>query len=113
MNFANNASKMISVKQVWIRFPPGFNKFDDFYKSLGHDIPQLCRYDGGVGIEQIYCIGKDTEIEKICKNYKITLFTTCDFMTEESKFNNKYQILPNSNWRDKTVQPYKLEKFRE
>jgi len=113
MNFTNNAIKMISVKQLWVRFPKGFNKFDHFYKSLGENIPQLCSYDGGVGIEQIYCVEKNTDIEKICKNYEIVQFSTCNFMTEESKFNNKYQIVNNYNWRDKTAQPYKLIKIIE
>ena len=104
------SKSMMIVKQLWVRFPYGFNKYDEFYKSLGDNIPQFSEYEG-TGIQKSYCIRKEIDVKDICKKYRITEFSTIDFLTDESKFNNQHKIYTcYKTIKERDDQPYILEK---
>ena len=68
------------------------NKIEDFYKSLGNNLPKPSDLDGGYGIEIIYCISSDLNYEQICKDFGITTYSSTEFLTDENKFNNKHIV---------------------
>lgn len=109
----NQASLSLTVKQLWVRFPSGFDKYDEFYKCLGNDIPKYCIYDGGRGVQHSYCVSKYLNVSEVCKDFGIEDYKTVEFLIEEDNFNNKYEIHTNyATWGVKDSQPYTLVKSR-
>lgn len=94
---------MISVKQLWVRFPKGFTKYNEFYASLGSNIPKYCDLDGGVGIQKEYCVDRHIDVKSIVGKFGITDYSEQLFNTPIETFNNQHKISYN----------YKLEKDQE
>ena len=96
-NIIDNTS--IIVKKLWIRFPREFHdynfdeKFEEFYKTLGVNIPKYFKYKDD-GIQYIFCIDKNLDINIICAKFGIKEFSSNKFITNKERFNFRYQIQP-------------------
>jgi len=102
------ASKII-VRQLWVRLPHPFNyKLNEFYATLGSNIPKYLGYEG-TGIQYIFCVDKNLEVENICKKFGINEYSVSTFETDSDKFNCDHQIHPTYS-RDPKEQDYKLSK---
>ncbi len=72
------------------------NSITKLYEEFGTNIPYFSLLDGGDynGLQYLCCADRSIDYEAICDKYKYKYYPAYKFEVEESKFNNKFQILP-------------------
>jgi hypothetical protein len=78
-----------------VKFIPGVpTTIEHLYTEFGENIPKYLEYDGGSGLNILYCVDASTNIIEICDKYNVKVYILNTMEFDDSIYNNTFTIHP-------------------